>query len=126
NIVFVYSLLKSLSKNPTLALGGALIFAIHPMHVESVVWISEQKDVLYTVFFLSGLKMYLKYLDSRRRKYFIYTLILFVCSLFSKSAAVVFPLVLLSIDYLYNRSLNLKTITEKIPFFLLSILFGII
>ncbi len=104
----------------------AALFALHPMHVESVAWVSERKDVLYTAFFLGGLITYLKYLDSQQRKWYVITLGLFVLSVFSKPAAVVFPLVLLLLEYYEKGKLEKKTLLESIPFFGISLLVGII
>lgn len=104
----------------------AVLFAIHPMHVESVAWISERKDVLYALFFIAGLISYLKYLKTSQLKLLVITLLFFVLSLLSKPAAVVFPLVLLLLDWFKARDFDKKAILEKIPFFALSILFGLI
>lgn len=104
----------------------AALFALHPMHVESVAWVSERKDVLYTMFFMGGLVTYLKYIDSQDRKYYIITLALFALSVLSKPAAVVFPLVLLLIDFYEKGKLNRKSILESIPFFASSLVMGIV
>ncbi|HQQ93097.1 MAG TPA: tetratricopeptide repeat protein [Bacteroidia bacterium] len=119
----------------------ALFFALHPMHVESVAWISELKDLLYSLFFLGGMIAYQYYLEEkgkynsnasqgilvRLRTYFPFIVFLFfVCSLLSKPAAMVFPLVLMLIDYFRGRTINAKSLLEKIPFLFVSFVFGII
>lgn len=104
----------------------ALFFGIHPMHVESVAWVSERKDVLYTFFFMSGLLSYLAYLGNSKAKYLGITLILFVLSLLSKPAAVVFPIVLWLIDFYKRREMGGRAIGEKVPFLVLSVIFGLI
>lgn len=103
----------------------ALLFAVHPMHVESVVWVSERKDVLYVFFFMAGLISYLKYLDTKKLLYIVAALLLFVLSCLSKAMAVVFPLILLLLDYYLARKITLKAILEKAPFFIISLLIGI-
>ena len=65
NIVLVYNLIYSLTRKLNISAIVALLFAIHPMHVESVAWVSERKDVLYSVFYLSSLIFYLKYIASK-------------------------------------------------------------
>ena len=73
---------------------SAMVFAVHPMHVESVAWISERKDLLYSLFFILGLIQYQKYLiRSFHFKYLLSALLFFGLSLLSKSAAVIFPIV---------------------------------
>ena len=105
----------------------ALLFGIHPMHVESVAWISERKDVLYTLFFLASLISYLYYLQRNNHlKWYLLALVLFVCSMLSKAMAAPLPLVLLLIDYLTGRKWNVRVFVEKIPFFLISIGLGML
>ena len=103
---------------------GSLWFGIHPMHVESVAWIAERKDVLYAFFYIGGMISYLWYLDASERKWFRVTFVLFVMSCLSKPMAVVFPLSLLCIDFLLQRTPDKKLLTEKTVFFLTSLLCG--
>jgi protein O-mannosyl-transferase len=103
----------------------ALFFGVHPMHVESVAWIAERKDVLYALFYLAGLITYLRYLEKRRIAWLGVTLLAFVLSVASKPAAVVFPVALLAIDYFKRRPLA-GTLLEKAPFFLVSVLAGLL
>jgi protein O-mannosyl-transferase len=127
NTWLVYKLTERLSGKKIAALAVMLLFAVHPMHVESVAWISERKDVLYSLFFLFSLLSYLRFIQSGfRAKYYVITLLLFLASLLSKSAAVTLPVLLIVIDLYKGRKLNLRLLTEKIPFFLLSFAAGII
>jgi protein O-mannosyl-transferase len=127
NVILVFIFIKKLTGKTIVSGITAFLFAIHPMHVESVSWISERKDVLYTVFFLLALICYLKYIkENFKIKYLIYSELFFIFSLFSKSAAVILPLVLLLIDYYSQRKFTKKLILEKIPFLILAILFGLI
>jgi tetratricopeptide (TPR) repeat protein len=127
NVWLVYKLAEKLSGKKITALLVSLLFAIHPMHVESVAWISERKDVLYTAFYLLSLLMYLRFLKAENKtKFYFGTLIFFICSLLSKSAAVTLPIILIAIDFYKGRKFSMKMIVEKIPFLLLGILFGIL
>ena len=101
-----------------------LLFAVHPMHVESVAWISERKDVLYAFFFLAGLNAYLKYLEDEKTWKLGVALLLFIFSCLSKAMAVPFPIILLLIDYLQRRKLSWKPVVEKIPFFIIALVIG--
>ncbi len=127
NVLLVFIFIKWLTKKPEIAFITALLFGIHPMHVESVAWISERKDVLYTFFFLGSILYYMKYLSStdKKSKYFILSVIAFLLSSLSKSAAVTLPVVLLLIDYYLKRKWSGKALVDKIPFFLISLSFGI-
>jgi len=104
----------------------SLIFGIHPMHMESVAWVSERKDVLYACFFLLALLQYWSFLETAKRPKLLYCFIFFILSLLSKPAAIILPFVLLLLDYWHGRSFNWKVWAEKIPFLIFSFLFGFI
>jgi protein O-mannosyl-transferase len=120
-------LLPKAGKPLFVAFVTSLLFAIHPMRVESVIWVSERKDVLYSFFFLAACINYLKYLDAEKdRKYLIYSFFLFLASCLSKGQAVVLPIVFLLLDYWKERKFERNIFVEKIPFLALSLLFGVI
>jgi len=124
-LVFYFTYLFS-KRRMWMSLACALFFAIHPMHVESVAWVAERKDVLYTFFFFLSLISYLLYVDRKKYIWLLVCLLAFVLSLASKPAAVILPLVLLCIDYFRSRKVNVAIIVEKIPFFILSIIGGLL
>lgn len=127
NVALVFFLALRLSRNQTVvALITALFFAIHPMHVESVAWISARKDVLYTAFFVGSLLWYLQYKE--RGHWWLYTLAFLaaLASGLSKPAAVVLPVVMLLVDFYQGRLSGVKTWLEKIPFFILSLALGFV
>jgi len=104
----------------------SIVFGIHPMHVESVAWVSERKDVLYTLFFLISLIQYWRFLTTSKNKNLIYCFLFFALSLLSKPAAIILPFVLLLLDYWYGRPIGKRSILEKIPFLVLSLVFAVI
>ena len=127
NCFLVFRLVLMLSKkNIVIAFTTAILFGIHPMHVESVAWVAERKDVLYGLFFLAGLIFYTKYADTGSKKQYGFALFFFMLSLLSKPAAVIFPFVLFCVDLLRNRKLSFRTIAEKIPYFIFSLIIGVI
>ena len=82
NCFLVFRLVLMLSKkNIVIAFTTAILFGIHPMHVESVAWVAERKDVLYGLFFLAGLIFYTKYADTGSKKQYGFALF-FSCSLY--------------------------------------------
>ena len=123
---------RGLSKQGMLAAGvvAGLLFGLHPLHVESVAWVSGRKDLLAALFYLLGVLSYLRYAGHaagavgpwKDRRY-LTTLLCFVLSLLSKPMALSFPFVLLIIDwYPLDRLKNLRRIlVEKIPFFVLDL-----
>jgi tetratricopeptide (TPR) repeat protein len=139
NVLLVFWFIRMISRRSDIAAIVALFFGIHPMHVESVAWISERKDVLYSAFFLAGLISWCYFLRSKEllpgssgrsvpkpRTFYFLTLLFLFLSLLSKSAAVVFPLVLLLVDFLAARKFTIRVLCEKLPFFALSLIFGIV
>ncbi len=103
----------------------AALFAIHPLHVESVTWISERKDVLSAVFFMLTLGAYVRYVRSPSFGRYLTMSILFALGLMSKPMLVTVPLVLLLLDYwplqrLGGRSSIRRLALEKIPLLALS------
>ncbi|MFH1073559.1 MAG: tetratricopeptide repeat protein [Candidatus Firestonebacteria bacterium] len=124
NCVLVFYLIFLLCGSSRIAFVTALLFGIHPLHVESVAWVAERKDVLYALFFLLALIFYIKYQRSSRTGYLYLALTGFVFSCLSKAMAFTFPFVLLLFDYYLNRKYEKKILLEKIPFFVLAFIFG--
>jgi tetratricopeptide (TPR) repeat protein len=125
------------------AITGTL-FGFHPIHVESVAWISERKDVLCAFFFFAGILAYLRYAwvrsdgialepfyRGRSSRFYFFTLLLFVLSLLSKPMAVTFPAVLLILDWhplgrFESGERRFSVLLEKLPFFVLSVASSIV
>lgn len=112
----------------------AAIFSLHPLHVESVAWISERKDVLSTLFWILTIMAYVQYVKYPKFYKYLLVLLLFVLGLMSKPILVTLPFILLLLDYWplrriewidlakANESKKLWRISmEKIPFFALSL-----
>lgn len=117
----------------------AAMFALHPMHVESVAWVAERKDVLSTLFWFLTLFIYTEYTAKRKISLYFLTLFTFVLGLMSKPMIVTLPIVMLLADFWPlgrfrhengqdAQLLNAITplIKEKIPFFICSLLSGFI
>ncbi len=144
--VLIYFFIKKLfdenNRKYTIAFLTALLFGIHPLHVESVSWIAERKDVLYAMYFMASLFTYLFYVKTNKLKFLALTFILFLFSLLAKTQAVVLPFALILIDYLKRNFIDnkdnllnfiilkdkrqIKIFIEKLPFFLLSATFAYI
>lgn len=128
NTILIFILLKNFNAKKITALIVSILFAIHPLHVESVSWISELKDVLYTFFLLLSFIFYLKYKKSKPQanKYYIISIVLFIFSCLSKGMAVVLPLLLIITDYFIDKKISIKKQVNKIPFLIISFIFGLI
>lgn len=121
--VFVRQLARGRRWTP---IAAAALFGLHPMHVESVAWVAERKDVLYAFFYLAGLIAYLWHVDRKRPAWLAAALLLFVLSCASKPAAVVFPLTLLAVDWFRKRRFTRAVWLEKVPFFLVALIDGVV
>lgn len=115
-----------------------LLFGIHPIHVESVAWVAERKDLLCAIFYLLSIMTYLKLAAGDApigtgtappffRKYYLLTFVFFILALLSKPMAVSLPVVLLILDwYPLRKIFSLKTLRnaclEKLPFIGLSLI----
>jgi tetratricopeptide (TPR) repeat protein len=102
----------------------ALVFAIHPLHVESVAWIAERKDVLSTLFWMLTLLAYSNYVRQPTRQRYLLTLFIFCLGLMAKPMLVTLPVVLILLDlWPLRRGVRL---VEKIPFFIASLASSVI
>ena len=121
----------------------AVLFALHPLHVESVAWVAERKDVLSTFFWFLTLYCYIWYVESPGFGRYIPVFLFFVLGLMAKPMLVTLPFVLLLLDYWplrrfqfrhsednsrnsFQMSLVLPMLWEKAPFFILSIASGVV
>jgi protein O-mannosyl-transferase len=103
----------------------AALFALHPLHVESVAWIAERKDVLSTLFWMLALLVYTDYAKTGRISRYFFALLLFGIGLMAKPMLVTLPFVLLLLDYWPLRRFaagrTFRLLIEKLPFFAFSI-----
>ncbi len=105
----------------------AAFFALHPLHVESVAWIAERKDVLSAFFWMLTLYLYAYYAENPSAKKYLLVLLAFVCALMSKPMVVTLPVVMILLDYWplkrFESNKNnpwLWQLKEKWPLFVLS------
>ncbi len=121
NSWLVYRLFKQLNQSWLVSVITAMLFALHPMHVESVAWAAARKDVLYTFFLLWSFLYYLRFDTTKETKFYFISILFFIASCLSKGMAVVLPALLLITDYLLLRKrVNLTLFLNKIPFFIIS------
>ncbi len=149
NVVILFLVLSRMFNNIWLSGLIAMLFAIHPLRVESVAWVAERKDVLCAFFWILSMWAYLYYVESGGTKRYLTVLLFFIAGLTAKPMIVTLPFVLLLIDYwplgrfqlrpfvsdanskqtqlkdLKDSSLTVShLVLEKVPFFMLSVLLG--
>ncbi|HYC49848.1 MAG TPA: tetratricopeptide repeat protein [Gemmatimonadaceae bacterium] len=112
---------------------AALFFAVHPLRVESVSWITERRDALSLLFMLVSIQQYLRYVTTGTRRGYVASLLLFMCALLSKGIAVTLPAVLLLLNLFPLRRIEPRRLrhgkhiaVELLPFFALSGAFSLL
>jgi tetratricopeptide (TPR) repeat protein len=123
NSILVFWFLFKLSSRIYPSLIASILFGIHPLHVESVAWISERKDLLSTYFFMLTIITYLYYINNKKRKFYYISLFIFILALMAKPSVFIIPFILLLCDYYLEKKFSMKTYIEKIPFCLIALLF---
>ncbi|MBO7463771.1 MAG: hypothetical protein J6T96_14375 [Bacteroidales bacterium] len=111
-----------------------ILFGIHTLHVESVTWISERKDVLYTMFYFLSLFLYILYRRRNNVMFYILSCMIFILSALSKGQAVFLTASLFIVDYLLLENYpsveifkqKPRLLLDKIPFIVISLVFGFI
>jgi Tfp pilus assembly protein PilF len=128
NTLLLFGVLKSATGESGPAIFVALVFALHPAHVESVAWVSERKDVLSTTFMLLGMAVYLRYVRSGSRLSYLLMMGLYACGLLAKPMIVTFPFLLILLDYWpLRRGLSwVQEGMEKFPLLILSVISSIV
>lgn len=150
--IAVYLFVRILTRRPVAAGVAALLFGLHPMHVESVAWAAGRKDLIYGLFYILSLMAYVYYVRglaaNKKSAWYWYagTIVLFATSLLAKAVGVTLPITFFLIDYLLGRTLftggtpaedsiigdrkngkfNYQLFWEKLPHLGLAFLFGIL
>ena len=103
NVVLLFLLLNRMTgfrwRSAPKAFGVALLFGIHPLHVESVAWVSERKDVLSTLFWLLTMWAYVSYVEKPEMRRYALVAVFLALGLMAKPMLVTLPIVLLLMDY---------------------------
>jgi tetratricopeptide (TPR) repeat protein len=123
NALLVYVILLKLYR--PLALPAALIFAIHPVQVETVAWITERKNIFGAFFYLLTTFFYIRFYDSKRKQDYCLSLLSFVCALLSKSITSTFVIVPLLIRWWQGHKFRKLDFLQLSPFVLLGFLAGL-
>jgi tetratricopeptide (TPR) repeat protein len=122
NVWLVYRIFRRIGNNRTKGWMVALFFGIHPMHAESVAWISGRKDVLYAAGFLFSILCYYRFTLTNNKYLYRLSLVGFVWACLCKPMAMSLPLLLPLLDYVGNRKVSLRgSISEKFPFFFIGL-----
>jgi len=130
NTLLLFFVFKRMTKDLWQSGFVAALFGLHPLHVESVAWVAERKDVLSTFFWMMTVWSYIRYVERSRVDRYLLVLTFFIFGLMAKPMLVTLPFVLLLLDYWplnrfqiknsETRMFSLSLIWEKIPLFVIS------
>jgi hypothetical protein len=139
NCALAFLLLRQLTGTIWRSFTAALFFGLHPLRVESVVWISERKDVLSTCFWMLAAIAYAKFAfeikaenRSGAKRQYVFAMLWFLLALMSKPMVITFPCVLILLDiwplnrWSWNKQIIMQLLKEKVPFFALVAAFSLI
>lgn len=138
NVLLVFTILQKMTGTHCRSFFVALLFAVHPVQIESVAWVAERKNVLSTFFYILCIFSYAGYVKDQKNKKYFAVVLFYILGLMSKPMMVTMPFVLLLLDYWplhrwsfngSNRNLiknNSSIIKEKIPLLIIAIIFSII
>lgn len=124
NALLVLQTLLLLSKDRRLAVTGALLFAVHPLNVEAVAWVSARKELLATAFTLLSVIAYLRGSGGDRR-WTALSIVAFALALLSKPVAILLPVLLIALDWT-RGAVTRESVFAKWPYALLSLIAGLI
>jgi Tfp pilus assembly protein PilF len=128
NTLLLFTVLRKMTGALWQSAFVAAAFALHPLHVESVAWVSERKDVLSAFFWILTIAAYYRYIKRPDIAGYLLTILVFALGLMAKPMVVTLPFVLLLLDYWplerikhFDRQVIYRLVLEKIPFIVLSI-----
>lgn len=135
NVILIYYFILNLSSssfklcgynNRIIAFISALLFSIHPFNVESVAWISASKVLIYAFFYLVTMLLFIRFLQTQRRIYYLLSYISFFASFLGKEQAVTLPISLLLVSYFLDVNLSKSEVLGWLfPFFMVALFMGI-
>lgn len=113
----IYFFLLHLPEPPGLAAAASLLWALHPVQVESVAWISERKNLLSTLFFVLAFDAYLRYSAALRARTYVLVVLLYLAALLSKVNTIVLPAMTLVYEIAVQRRLRIRDLGAALPLF---------
>jgi hypothetical protein len=125
---FVFLVSLALTQNKAVSIAAAILFIVHPVHVEAVAWISSRKDLVATAFALPSFLAYLQYRrgGNGSKKWYIISLLLFLFAVAGKLSVATFPAIFLAYDYFVGKRPLARSIADKIPFIAVALIVALV
>ena len=125
NGLFIYTLSQRIFQRNQAALFATIIFLLHPLQIESVVWISELKNILSTTFLLFSLHFFLHYMQTPKARNFLLVVLFSLLAFLSKPSTVVIPVLMVLLLFLKNKSIRFFELALPIGIGLIAVLVGL-
>ena len=122
---FVFLTALAFTQNRIISIAAAILFVVHPVHVEAVAWISSRKDLVATAFALPSLLAYLKYRNEKSKAWYIISVLLFLIAVAGKLSVATFPAVFLAYDYFVEKRPLARSLIDKIPFVAVAVIIAV-
>ena len=122
---FVFLTALALTQNRWISIASAVLFVVHPVHVEAVAWISSRKDLVAAAFALPSFLAYLRYRNEASKKWYVISLLLFLVALAGKLSVATFPVVFFAHDYFVEKRPLRGSIVDKIPFLIAGLIIAL-
>ncbi|TMI88601.1 MAG: hypothetical protein E6H06_18890 [Bacteroidetes bacterium] len=113
---FVFLMALAFTQNKWVSIAAAILFIVHPVHVEAVAWISSRKDLVAAAFALPSFLAYLRYRNDKARRWYIISLFLFLLAVAGKLSVATFPAFFFAYDIFIEKRSWRRAIVDKIPF----------
>ena len=123
NVMLLWLLLKRL--NAAFAWFAAAVFALHPVHVESVAWVIERKDVLSGLFYFLSILYFIKFHEKKKLPPYVLSLFFFLCGIWSKSIVISLPIALILYLWWKGEKMDLRKSLYLAPYFILAFLLAL-
>ncbi|MBF0286946.1 MAG: tetratricopeptide repeat protein [SAR324 cluster bacterium] len=104
----------------------SMLFALHPIHVQSVAWIAERKNVVAGIFYVLTIWSYLLWLIRKYQHWYFLALVCFLCALLSKTSTIMLPVIFVFCHLWCNRPIRKKQVLQLLPFFLVALGIGFV
>ncbi|MCJ8331973.1 MAG: hypothetical protein HRT89_13270, partial [Lentisphaeria bacterium] len=124
NLVLLYFILRKFIKKEIILFPLLFIFALHPLQVETVVWLMGRKDLLTTLFIFLSFLAYMKFREDEKQSYSAVAFIFYILAVLAKPSMIIFPAIFVLYDYLYTE--KRPNVAIYIPYFIVSIMIYLI
>lgn len=122
---FVFLTALAVTQNRWISIASAVLFVVHPVHVEAVAWISSRKDLVAAAFALPSFLAYLRYRNEASKTWYVISLLLFLLAVAGKLSVATFPAVFLAHDYFVEKRPLGRSIVDKIPFLIAALIIAL-